>query len=581
MLTKKEQLKSKNNIATTQAWTLEDSQKPLTKFKIFLKYLKLYCQYSSISSFKYLVDSKKTWIERILWVIIHCVTICTLIFMVCISYTEYKESPILTSIDSDSHRTTDLDFPGIAICTINRISRQSATELANDILNANVTDMPVEEVLTLIMQLGNHYASEFSMDEDRNVEIDRLLTEYYKGPYDITETMKKLSPQCSTILLKCRLHGTDRNCSALFYFRKTQDGFCCTFNYAAESDDIPVDNPDSDKETEHFDVHKVMDLGIHRGLTVVLEPHLDDYLYPILPVKGWKVVVFNPHDYPDVTSGGVTEVIVMPRTETYVDVTATTFFSTDVIQSFPIHERSCIFANEMDIMKTDKYTYSDCIVNCKIQDIQTICGCRPFVYPRRTKKDNSWRICTNLDLDCLSKYKPKWWTVFPHDSNEEFLKNQDWALHCHNCYPACDDVTYDVLSSKSYMIPGNYKTDLLWDFNVTNQGILHVYFSKYGSIRLKQDVSSYWYELLSDIGGICGVFIGFSLISVVELLYFLALALRDLLRKESTVQESEDHEEEIQQIQSQTIRTIYWSELLPRSWQSVKYGQFPNNKTRY
>lgn len=53
--------------------------------------------------------------------------------------------------------------------------------------------MPIEEILTLIMQLGNLYASEFSMDEDRNVELDRLLTAYFDGPYDITETMKKVS----------------------------------------------------------------------------------------------------------------------------------------------------------------------------------------------------------------------------------------------------------------------------------------------------------------------------------------------------------------------------------------------------
>lgn len=50
----------------------------------------------------------------------------------------------------------------------------------------------------------------------------------------------QLSPQCSIMLLKCKLHGTVRNCSKLFAFRKTQDGYCCTFNYARERDDIPV-----------------------------------------------------------------------------------------------------------------------------------------------------------------------------------------------------------------------------------------------------------------------------------------------------------------------------------------------------
>jgi len=70
-----------------------------------------------------------------------------------------------------------------------------------------------------------------------------------------------------------------------------------------------------------------------------------------------------------------------------------------------------------------------------------------------------------------------------------------------------------------------------------------------------------------NIGGICGVFIGFSLISIVEILYFIALMLRDLLYKESPI------EEEIQSVPREGIQTIYWSELMPRSWQSMKYGQ--------
>jgi len=61
-----------------------------------------------------------------------------------------------------------------------------------------------EEILNLIMQLGNHYASAFSMDEDRNVKIDRLLTDYYGGSYDITEILKEVSNLCKINQIKLR-----------------------------------------------------------------------------------------------------------------------------------------------------------------------------------------------------------------------------------------------------------------------------------------------------------------------------------------------------------------------------------------
>ncbi|XP_018317042.1 sodium channel protein Nach, partial [Mycetomoellerius zeteki] len=132
------------------------------------------------------------------------------------------------------------------------------------------------------MQLGNLYISNFDMDN--NVELDKLLTTYHNGIYDVTEIMKALTPQCSMMLSKCKLHGNYSDCSTLFKFRKTQDGYCCTFNYVRESDDIFEQN----NVTEMSEPLKVFDLGIERGLTVVMNPLLDDYFYSILPIKGWK-----------------------------------------------------------------------------------------------------------------------------------------------------------------------------------------------------------------------------------------------------------------------------------------------------
>ncbi|KAL6447584.1 hypothetical protein ACFW04_000050 [Cataglyphis niger] len=366
MWAEKERIKRKKNIAVTQAWTSKDSQRSLTKyrsFNIILEYLKLYCQYSSLSSLKYLADSQKTWFERILWVIIHCTIISGLIFMVYISYKEFVTSPILTSMDSDSYSTIELNFPAIAICPVNRISRRSAMELATDIFNANVTDLSMDEIMELLKQLGNNYPSNFIMERNRDIEIDQLLTKYYKGFYDITKIMKNLSPLCMAMLLKCKLHGTYRPCTTLFEFRKTQDGFCCTFNY------------------------------IH--------------IYRVL-----QIIVFHPADYPDVSSGGVTEVLAMPRTETYIDVSATSFFSTEIIENYPVNQRNCIFSEEIRTTHSDTiYTYSDCIVDCKIYDVIKCCNCRPFFYPRRGEKEFN-KVSFNFLLSPLHSYKFQFLLLF-------------------------------------------------------------------------------------------------------------------------------------------------------------------------
>ncbi|XP_018343778.1 PREDICTED: sodium channel protein Nach-like [Trachymyrmex septentrionalis] len=319
-----------------------------------------------------------------MWVIIHCIIISVLVSMVYISYQEFESTPLVTSMDANNVETTKIFFPGIAICSINRISLQSAKKLATNITNAKITDRSVDEILNLIMQLGNLYVSMMDTDNSNDVELDKLLTIYYNGSYDVAQLMKTLTPQCSTILLKCALHGIDRNCSELFEFRKTQDGYCCTFNYVRESDDIPELN-NMIKLTRNQE--RVKTLGIENGLSVIMDPLLDDNFYSILPFTGWKVTVFSPTDYPDMTSGGVTEVFALPQYETYLNVEATLFSSSQTIINLPRNKRNCLFSDEIVFSNITMYTYSDCIVDCKINDIQKFCGCRPFIYPRRGKKE--------------------------------------------------------------------------------------------------------------------------------------------------------------------------------------------------
>ncbi|XP_028050298.2 sodium channel protein Nach [Monomorium pharaonis] len=383
MENKKNKIKPKNTFVT-QAWTRKNSKESkFSRLKFISNYFNLYCHNSSLSSLKYLTDSNRPWFERIFWIIIHNLIISAVVVMVYFCCIDFLTTPLITSMETDSYKTTTLSFPGIAICSINRLSKHSAMNLATDIFNANITNYTINEICELIKHLGDLYTFTFK-DVNRYVELNELLTTYYKGPYDVINIMKDLSPQCSMMLLKCKLYGLFRNCSDLFEFRRTQDGYCCTFNYARENDDIPELNDTKNP----IDQYKVMDLGIERGLTVVMDPLVNDYFYSVLPITGWKVILFNPTDYPDMTTGGVSEIFGTPLSETFVDVTMTGFLSADVIQSFPKTQRNCIFMNE-DRARFDGaiYTYSDCIADCIIRNIWKVCGCRPFIYTRRGKHE--------------------------------------------------------------------------------------------------------------------------------------------------------------------------------------------------
>ncbi|XP_033179584.1 sodium channel protein Nach-like [Bombus impatiens] len=282
-----------------------------------------------------------------------------------------------------------------------------------DSFAANISDLPVDEILNMISQLGDLYDSEFK-PQNRLYRIDQLLTVFYNGYYSITDIMKRLTPQCSSMLSKCRFHDEERNYSELFAFRKTQDGFCCTFNYATKGDDTHLN-----REVSHrVESMKVQNLTENGGLSVLLEPFLDDYFYPIFPSAGWKVTIFNPYDYPDMTSGGVIDFLVSPRVHRSVELEAIMFYSIRSIMSYALEKRDCVFEDEMTSLRMF-YTYSDCIVDCKTQDMWKICKCIPFFLPNRESR----RVCNLEDVPCLSQHKCK------HRRNSRDV-NHVTALNC-------------------------------------------------------------------------------------------------------------------------------------------------------
>nr|XP_012144721.1 PREDICTED: pickpocket protein 28-like [Megachile rotundata] len=308
--------------------------------------------------------------------------------------------------------------------------------------------------------------------------LQKLLSEFFNNKYDVTDLMESLTPSCSEMFVRCKIEDTYKSCSELFVLTKTTSGFCCTFNYRGR----PEDRAKSDNRTSMPETYIVRNVGRQSGLSVSIRPNYDDYAYTMLPIVGWKVMIFNSASYPDPYSGGVFEVLVSPLTRHNVELYSVVMESTDTIRAYPIEKRGCIFSDEQSTFD-DSYSYSE---------------------------------CRNMDL------------IPNHD--KEILKlipSGASTLKC-NCYPECNDVSY-MLTTSAHSIPRGYtETPLLPGINVTDESVLNVYFSEMESLYMKQDETYRWYEYISDAGGLCGLIIGFSMVSVMEIIYFLLLFIFEL-----------------------------------------------------
>lgn len=95
-----------------------------------------------------------------------------------------------------------------------------------------------------------------------------------------------------------------------------------------------------------------------------------------------QVTIFNSRNYPDNGSGSVSEALLSPATETFIELDITSTYSGNDIRGVAVEKRKCIFNDEFPALYS-VYTYSDCLVDCRAAAIWDVCKCRPFFLPRR------------------------------------------------------------------------------------------------------------------------------------------------------------------------------------------------------
>ncbi|GLV33562.1 pickpocket 24, partial [Carabus blaptoides fortunei] len=216
-------------------------------------------------------------------------------------------------------------------------------------------------------------------------------------------TLLNLTPSCSDNILKCVWKTKPVNCSEIFSSRRTMFGFCCTFNYYKSLDHIFLteDNKSSTIEPEYLSM-----VGYETGLSLVLQSEPADYYYPLNNMEGLNVLIYNPRDYPDTSSGGLVETLIPLQREVFLQIDSLTVEAVQMLQEYPRDLRGCVFSTEdTTSFDTSYYSYSDCLNECKMRSILALCECIPFYMSISKKLPFSTQLCTLSDIVCLNKYK--------------------------------------------------------------------------------------------------------------------------------------------------------------------------------
>ncbi|KAK9883354.1 hypothetical protein WA026_001529 [Henosepilachna vigintioctopunctata] len=514
--------------------------KKVIKKKIFYRnvraYIKEYCEVSSIQGLSYLTKDISLF-ERCWWIIILLLCLGGCSNMIYKVSKKWIDTPVLVSLATKDTSINKIPFPAVTICPESKISRQCVN---------------YSQVLRMRRSGKGHLVPEAENDVFDNMALLCSANNYInstssKKLNDYSEFLEK----CRSVDLSishCKFGGVEMPCSEILQPILTDEGLCYSFNmfdvrdiysdvnqmkYYKESHrkpDYDIDDGYPDDTTRNFYPRRVLSSGAGSALVVVLLTKKSDVYYSCrdFTLQGMRVALHMPARIPRPNQVffpvGLNELVVAPVTPSYMG-------TTKKIKEYEANKRNCYFGTERKLKYFRVYTQSNCNLECWTNYTIQECGCTHFYMPR----DANTSICPLDHRQCLQTASETFAvSSFPTKYHKEKKSKGKLDSDC-DCLPICSDLNYNAEVSR-----GKWNWN---DPNGANVGNLKKYFKDYHASAVKVFFKSSYFlptekselygvvDFLSNTGGILGLFTGFSLFSLAEIVYFLSVRLIENYRQ--------------------------------------------------
>ncbi|XP_016976847.1 pickpocket protein 11 [Drosophila rhopaloa] len=283
------------------------------------------------------------------------------------------------------------------------------------------------------------------------------------------ELLEDLAPPICPQIKFCQWeNGVDNCLEKLLPIWTLDQRLCCSFNYRQQL------------------------FSSHLGVGIVLRSKEED-------LSALEILIHESHEIPTeatprlmVPSGSEAHIMLQPFVNRF----------SKNLESIPLQKRGCYFPRECQLISSDVYYQSICQAECRTKKMLKLCGCVPPNYPRQ----ESWSICDLKQMQCVIN--------FDHD---EIIKGEQ--KNC-ECLPPCEFNRYEFqgdirLLKRIYNNMSNKSNP-----KRTNKVRLRVYYDS--PIAEEQVLDEYenWLTFMGTFGGITGLFMGCSFVSVFELIFF-------------------------------------------------------------
>ncbi|XP_014094646.2 sodium channel protein Nach [Bactrocera oleae] len=552
--------------------------------KLYGKLVREFLQESGIHGLKIFLSTSPIPFAKHLWFIfLSSIIIVTHVIIINLII-KYLDQPTEVRMSTKLVHVANSPFPAVAICSANKISRHKMMRFAEQVFAAqerlqpnllakNVSEMA--EHLKLLTGFFLYPLDRYSDSDPRLGQLHNILTSMYNGSeYPTREILFDLSPDCPELIISGMVFGKTVNITKYFEKRSISVGACCLFNYRRETYTTNSIRSAFTKansmllENVTFESNSLLN-----SVQFVIQSDSNDFWHTEFTSYAFRLYLFLQNDYPTVMTNTMGEILVNPRTLVEIAIQPSFYEASHAIRNFSPELRHCYFKDEGErLLNKSYYSHDECLLICRMQSMQRYCGCvSPFLAPSLINAS----VCTLLQLPCLSN----WLRVFTQWSYFDYVEQPHGFDKCNTCMSTCEGVDY-----KTYLnyIPlrkktGNdtYTFGLLEGLNSDEPlALVKLFFKQLYAELTYIDIVGDWVTLLSRFGGILSLFYGFSILSYIEVFYFMSgkwLVLIYRAWQLAYIPKERRDNQLLEKSAEKRIFSLYWSELQPKTVMLQKY----------
>ncbi|ESO09372.1 hypothetical protein HELRODRAFT_168352 [Helobdella robusta] len=374
------------------------------------------------------------------------------------------------------------EFPAVTICNTNAIKKSALNKL-----KINCTP-------TILEKLDKLNGLKFESNYEKHQEMYESLNEDIKHD---------LGHKLNDLFWECEFAGVECSEEDFVHFSNYLFGNCFTFNSARNN---------GSSITSRLS-------GPKYGLSITFNVEEDEYIGETSESAGLRVVVHDPRKMPFPEDEGV---LVAPRTLTHIGVRMVREMVRMNGSYGNCYAEGLPKLTKFQTVFNKSYCQKSCYYSCIAKSIYHSCSCIYVEFSIFASVLGKKKICSSsnqTENECVFNIL----NLYEND-----------RLGCtKTCPPPCRELSFVTLISSSKWPSRNYKKKMNPFINMLTRNVDYI-FENSGSTT--DDISSFnhddtgkvmiyyenlFHQLLSDIGGVLGLYVGFSVLTVIEFIELL------------------------------------------------------------